>query len=181
MNEAIKQIIGRSALLLMALGCSTAGNAQTKEPLMTPGAFVADPVSGCQVFNPHPTPGESVSWTGECVNGLAQGHGNLRWLRSTTVIETDEGQWNQGRQSGRGRQAWGSGSYEGELLNGEPSGHGIMNLLRGRYEGEFRNGKPNGMGTATTLEGVFQGIWKDGCLADGKRKLAFGVSSSNCH
>ncbi|PMZ86329.1 hypothetical protein C1X95_30790, partial [Pseudomonas sp. FW306-2-11AD] len=55
------------------------------------------------------------------------------------------------------------------------------NLLRARYEGDFRNGKPNGVGTATTLEGVFQGVWKDGCLTDGKRKMAFGVSSSTCH
>lgn len=176
------QSLGKGAvptLLLVMLGC-TAAHGQATEQAVRAGAFVADSASGCKVFNPHPTAGETVSWTGECVNGLAQGRGSLRWFRGGTAIETDDGEWDQGRQSGRGRQDWTSGSYEGELSNGEPSGHGVMTLQSARYEGEFRNGKPNGMGTVTTLAGMFRGIWKDGCLADGKRKTAFGVSSSTC-
>ena len=167
------------ALFVLTLGC-LAGHARATGPTAAAGAFVADPGSGCKVFNPHPTAGETVSWIGECANGLAQGRGSLRWLRGGAVIETDDGEWDQGRQSGRGKQDWKSGSYEGELLNGEPSGHGVMNLQSSRYEGEFRNGRPNGSGAATTMEGMFRGTWKEGCLTDGKRKIAFAVSSSSC-
>jgi len=32
----------------------------------------------------------------------------------------------------------------------------------------------------TNYQGVFKGKWQDGCLTDGKRKIAFAVSSSTC-
>jgi hypothetical protein len=144
------------------------------------GAFVADIKSGCKVWNPHPQPNETVTWSGNCVNGLAQGPGNLQWLNNSRPYETDQGEWNEGRQSGRGTQDWGSGRYDGELVNGEPQGRGVLTLRSARYEGEFRDGKPNGTGSVTGLEGVFNGNWRNGCLVGDKRKIAFGVSSSTC-
>ena len=144
------------------------------------GAFVGDLQSRCKVWNPHPQPNETVNWSGSCVNGLAQGPGSLQWLHNGKPYEKDQGEWNEGRQSGRGTQDWGLGSYDGELVNGEPHGRGALTLQSSRYEGEFRDGKPNGTGAVTNLEGVFKGIWKNGCLVGDKRKIAFGVSSSTC-
>src|ERR1700682_5638619 len=80
------------------------------------GDYVADAKSGCKVWNPHPQPNEAVSWSGACVNGLAQGSGNLQWLKDNKPYEKDEGEWNEGRQFGRGSQDWSSGRYDGELL-----------------------------------------------------------------
>lgn len=145
------------------------------------GDFVADPRSGCKVWDPHPLAGETASWSGECAGGLAQGNGTVLWSRDGQPFEKDEGRWDQGRQSGRGTQDWRSGRYEGELSAGEPTGHGIMMLQTSRYEGEFRNGKPNGEGTATNLQGVYKGRWKDGCLTQGKQTITFAVPSSSCH
>ena len=34
---------------------------------------------GCKVANPFPRPGESITWSGECKNGFAQGSGVLQW------------------------------------------------------------------------------------------------------
>lgn len=34
---------------------------------------------GCHLNNPFPKPKETVSWTGGCVDGLAEGFGVLRW------------------------------------------------------------------------------------------------------
>jgi MORN repeat len=162
-------------LLGLLLGSSSAhGEANNM------GSFIADPKNGCKLWNPHPLPGETVSWSGDCIQGLAQGAGTVLWSRNGEPFEKDEGIWDQGRQSGRGTQDWRIGRYEGELTGGEPSGHGIMMLQTSRYEGAFRNGKPNGQGTVTNLEGVFKGTWKDGCLADGKRKITFAVSSATC-
>jgi hypothetical protein len=172
-------VIGRKAcgalFVLLGLGCSVAlGQAGPT------GALVADAKSGCKVWNPHPAGGETVNWSGGCVDGLAQGQGTLQWLKDGRTIEKDDGEWNRGRQTGQGTQDWGSGRYEGQLTGGEPSGHGIMMLQTSRYEGSFRNGKPNGEGTVTNLDGVFKGTWKDGCLTDGKRKITFAVSSATC-
>jgi len=144
------------------------------------GAFVADVQNGCKVWNPHPQPNETVTWSGNCVNGLAQGPGSLQWLHNGKPYEKDQGEWSEGRQFGRGMQDWGLGSYDGELVNGEPHGRGALTLQSSRYEGEFRDGKPNGPGAVTNLEGVFKGIWKNGCLVDDKRKIAFSVSASTC-
>src|ERR1700676_5352369 len=78
------------------------------------GDFVADTKSRCKVWNPHPQPNETVNWSGGCVNGLAQGSGNLQWLRNDKPYEKDEGEWNGGRQWGRGRQEWCRGGYGGD-------------------------------------------------------------------
>lgn len=144
------------------------------------GDFVADANNGCKVWNPHPQSNETVSWSGGCVDGLAQGPGTLQWLSNNKPHEKDKGEWNKGQQSGRGTQVWPSGRYDGDILNGEPQGQGAMTLLSAHYEGEFRGGKPNGTGAVTNLEGVFRGNWKDGCLVGDKRRIAFGVPSSTC-
>jgi hypothetical protein len=175
-GQRLARAVAAAMLLCAWLDCSVAhGQASTE------GAFVADPNNGCKVWNPHPLPDEIVSWSGACVNGLAQGAGSLQWLKSGRSLEKDDGGWNKGHQIGRGKQEWNSGSYQGELENGEPSGHGVMTLQSARYEGEFRNGKPNGDGTVTNLDGVFKGKWKDGCLTVGKRQITFAVSSATCH
>jgi hypothetical protein len=144
------------------------------------GDFVADAKTGCKVWNPHPQPNERAIWSGNCVNGLAQGTGSLQWLNNNKPYEKDQGDWSEGRQSGRGTQEWFSGSYDGELRDGEPQGRGALTLRSSRYEGEFRNGKPNGAGAVTSLEGVFKGIWREGCLVGDKRKISFAVPSSTC-
>src|ERR1017187_9422766 len=41
-------------------------------------AWIADK-SGCKVANPFPQPGESITWSGQCKNGVADGEGLLEW------------------------------------------------------------------------------------------------------
>ena len=143
------------------------------------GAWVVDAKSGCQVWNPNPQLEETVAWSGSCVNGRAEGHGTAQWLKHDVPSETDEGEWREGRQSGRGKQSWATGRYEGELADGEPNGHGVLIVQKLRYEGNFLNGKPNGAGTLTTGGESVQGTWKDGCL-QGARKASIGVPLSAC-
>lgn len=172
----MKRRAGTAPLLLSAWLSSYATPSQAAEV----GAFVVDPDAGCKIWNPHPVAGETAKWTGACVNGLAQGAGSLQWLRDGKAFEKDDGEWDRGRQTGRGMQNWKTGSYDGSLLDGEPHGHGVMTLQSARYVGEFRKGKPNGEGTVTSLQGAFSGTWKDGCLTRGKQKITFAVSSDTC-
>jgi len=174
-NWCLKQCVGTGLLLHVCVSCSAA-TGQTSQT----GAFLMDPANNCKIWNPHPMAGETVRWSGNCVDGLAQGSGTLQWLRGGKLSETDRGEWKEGRQSGHGTQDWFTGRYEGELFNGEPNGRGIMTLHNTRYEGEFLNGKPEGEGTVANLEGIFRGKWKEGCRVDGGRKIAFGVSPTTC-
>ena len=143
------------------------------------GAWVADAKSGCKVWNHTPQLEESVAWSGSCANGRAEGHGVARWSKDGNPTETDEGEWLDGRQAGKGTQTWSSGRYEGELSDGEPNGLGILILQKLHYEGDFRNGKPNGVGTLTAGSETVRGTWKDGCL-QGQRKGSIGVPLSAC-
>jgi len=172
MRGALATVLFVSSALL----CHPAACAQPLQP----GSFVVDPNNGCKIWNPHPQANESAIWSGACANGFAQGAGNLQWVHDGKPYEKDEGEWNAGKQSGRGTQVWSSGRYDGDLVNGEPHGRGVLTLRNARYEGEFRNGKPNGLGTVVGFQGVVQGNWKDGCLVGDKRKVGFSVPSSTC-
>lgn len=141
------------------------------------GSWVVDARSGCHVWNPNPQLEETVTWSGSCTNGRAQGHGIVQWLKGGAPTETDEGEWSDGRQVNKGTQSWATGRYEGELSDGEPNGRGVLTLQKLRYEGDFRNGKPNG--TLTAGSETVQGMWKDGCL-HGERKASIGVPLSAC-
>jgi hypothetical protein len=142
------------------------------------GEWIADK-SGCRVWDPNPQLDESVAWSGSCTNGRAEGSGTVQWSKGGIAIETDEGEWRDGRQAIKGTQSWSSGRYDGELADGEPNGHGVLTVKKLRYEGEFRNGKPNGVGTLTAGSETLRGIWKDGCL-QGQRKASIGIPLSAC-
>jgi len=144
------------------------------------GEWLADAKSGCQVWDPNPQLEESVAWSGSCTNGRADGPGTVQWLKGTSAIETDAGEWRDGRMAGTGVQTWSTGRYQGELADGEPNGRGVLTLQKLRYEGEFRDGKPNGIGSLTQGSETVQGTWKDGCLQGGQRKASIGVPLSAC-
>jgi hypothetical protein len=144
------------------------------------GEWIADAKSGCQVWDPNPQLEETVTWSGACANGHADGFGTVQWFKGGVRIETNEGQWRDGRQSGKGAQIWPSGRFDGEIADGLPNGAGVLTLQKLRYEGQFRDGRPNGIGTLTTGGETVVGVWKDGCLQGGQRKAAIGIPLSDC-
>lgn len=143
------------------------------------GDWVAATGSGCKVWDPNPQIEESAKWSGACDNGRAEGQGTVEWIKGSQTVETDQGEWHEGKQTGKGRQSWGSGHYEGELVGGEPDGVGALTIRNLRYEGLFHGGKPNGIGTLTVGSRAVSGNWKDGCL-QGDRKASIGVPLSLC-
>jgi hypothetical protein len=101
----------------VALAVLLAGVAAT--PVQA-GGWIADASAGCQVWNPHPQPYETIRWSGACPNGFAHGRGAAQWFKNNLPFETDEGEWLSGRQTGYGTQVWPSGRYDGDLVDGEP-------------------------------------------------------------
>lgn len=137
--------------------------------------WYADP-RACEVWNAWPMPRETVSWTGDCLDGKASGEGRMDWryhFRGEWRGEWYEGALVAGRPHGKGVYAWQQGArYEGDFVEGSFSGRGVFTGAAGeRYDGEFRDDRPNGEGTFTSAEGeVIRGEWRDGCLrTDGMR------------
>jgi hypothetical protein len=144
------------------------------------GEWLTDAKSGCRVWDPNPQLEESVLWSGACAKGVAEGGGTVRWIKGAATVETDSGDWHEGRQAGKGTQDFTVGRYEGDIVDGLPDGQGILTLQKLRYEGQFRDGKPNGIGRLIQGSESLQGVWKDGCLQDSARRASVGVPLSSC-
>jgi hypothetical protein len=146
-----------SALLGLVLAL-TAGYASPQD------GWIADK-SGCKIANPNPKPGETVTWSGACANGFAQGQGVVQWYENGKPGVTYEGRVARGAASGQGKLTMPDGAtYEGGWLDGKQEGSGKYSAPGGvRYEGEWKDGAPNGRGIMHSASGeVMDGIWKSG-------------------
>ncbi len=121
----------------------------------------------CQVHNESPVPGESATWSGQCVDGKAAGVGRLVWLGSygTHVFE---GPMRDGKRHGPGTYTWAEGDrYEGSFRDDKRQGQGTYTWADGsRYEGAWRDGKPHGWGTLffPNTGRLYEGQWVRGCF-----------------
>ena len=142
---------------------------------------------GCYVWNPNPQPGETVTWTGQCAGGFAQGTGTITWV-SDGGRETNTGQKQDGKNSGHwvirdadggvqeGPYAGGErhghwvirdadgGVQEGPYVDGARHGHWILRLSGGLVvEGPYVNGKENGNWLIRWADGdVDEWLYRDG-------------------
>jgi len=108
----IKFAIAAAAILFAASQAA----AQTEKPAAPDWITASN--QPCKIWNPQPQPNESVTWTGECKDGLASGQGVLAWTED-------------GKPDVR---------YEGQYANGKRNGHGVMITPDGkRIEGNWVN------------------------------------------
>jgi hypothetical protein len=101
------------------------------------------------------------SYSGGCVNGLAEGEGTARGAAQY------QGQFRQGKKYGKGVKTWANGDrYEGEFADDQRNGLGIytwgLGRWRGeRYEGGYSNDQRHGYGTYRYATGdVYAGPWQ---------------------
>ncbi len=113
---------------------------------------------GCRVLDPE----LQASYSGPCVNGLAEGKG----VADGTAHY--EGDFKAGMKHGKGVKTWANGDrYEGDFVEDRREGRGVYTWGRGlwageRYEGEYANDRRNGTGTYRYASGdVYTGPWKD--------------------
>lgn len=171
LREAESRQRERDAVLKQAQDARRQGlaaEAQRQKPETVPLSAVphgvagwsTDAKTGCRVWNSNPEPGETMSWSGACQGGLAQGRGVLQWFKD-------------GRPNGR---------YEGDYRDGKVNGRGVYTWASGtRFEGEFRDDRPDGPGTLTQPNGtVYSGAWTNGCFRQGDRKTSVMVSRKEC-
>lgn len=113
----------------------------------------------CQLYTPTPEQGETVTWSGGCVDGKASGMGRAVWRGSS----------------------YGQGIYEGEYRAGkEHDDNGLYTVDGYSYEGRWRAGVPHGYGILTDPEGNrFEGEWRNGCFEQDGWQLWYG-SKEHC-
>lgn len=115
---AFSSINRRIALLagVVLLGVATAPRTEAQPG--KPAEWIADAKTGCKVWNPAPQAHETISWSGGCEGGYAQGKGTLQWYEN-------------GRPGDR---------YVGDYQAGKRNGHGVVTMRNGkRIEGDWSN------------------------------------------
>lgn len=135
------------------------------------GDWTADPTTGCTAWNPNPQPGETITWSGACVDGKASGEGTLAYVQNGAAVQTIncssfvEGKCSSGRQ--KITMADGT-TNEGEVSNGSWQGKLVVVRPNGdRYEWQFVDGKRDKKGVYASAdghryEGDFDGIKRSG-------------------
>ena len=112
--------------------------------------------TNCKLWKPNLVPGESVSWSGACIDGYASGNGIARWSNGGVESLVYKGVFRSGVLQGSGVMiAAGGDRYEGDYRDGKRDGKGVYSTSAGqRYAGEFRENKKHGAGIVTDANGV---------------------------
>lgn len=129
--------------------------------------MVQDPRTGCRVWKPSLAANETVTWSGSCLSGFANGRGTAQWMADGKPTFTYEGSFRSGVLQGRGRMTTADGDrYDGGYRDGRRDGRGIYIAAIGeRYDGDFKNNMRDGRGVVTRADGIrLVGIFKEGKL-----------------
>ncbi len=128
----------------------------------TTGQWLKD--GDCALYSAGANFGDSVRWTGECVDGYAEGLGTATFSHDGQT-QTFTAIFNHGViPDGHIITRWGQGwSYDGETVGGRFNGAGILTTnTADRFEGQWTNGKMNGFGILRRANGeLYAGDWKD--------------------
>ena len=123
------------------------------------GRWLLDPQSGCRLWDWHPEPEDTATWTGSCPGGRKDGPGVVQWFEHGRPIDRFEGTFRRGKREGTGHYDW-------------PTGE--------RFDGSYAADLPHGPGSVT-IDGVtFAGTWRGGCLAQAGKRIAIGVPLATC-
>ncbi len=151
--------IARAALAAALLNCGLLAASADEN---STGQWLKD--GACSLYSAGAASGDTVSWTGSCVDGYAEGLG--------TATFTHDGQSQIFTASfahgvipdGHVITRWGAGwSYDGETVGGRFQGAGILTTdASDRFEGQWADGKMIGFGVLRRANGErYAGDWKN--------------------
>jgi len=123
------------------------------------GSWLFEPGVGCRMWDWHPAPTDSTTWTGACKHGALIGYGVVQWYEHGRPIDRFEGTFVASRRQGPGRYKWNDVDW---------------------YVGNYEDDLPNGLGTANIAGETFSGQWQAGCFQHGTKTVAIGVPRTSC-
>ncbi|HWU55765.1 MAG TPA: hypothetical protein VN175_09700, partial [Rhizomicrobium sp.] len=118
----------------------------------------------CALYSAGAGPGDAVQWTGQCVNGYAEGLGTATFTHNGQAQSFTAFFEHGVIPDGHVITRWGKGwSYDGEAIGGRFNGFGILTTEDSdRFDGRWDNGKMNGFGVLLRANGErYAGDWKD--------------------
>lgn len=117
--------------------------------------LIADPRTGCKIWNSKPLSRYSIEWTGDCKDGLAEGMGSVQWYANGRPSGRYDGEYKAGKMQGLGSYAMPYGSrHTGHYHLNKRHGQGTYLWDDGtRYEGQFVDNKMQGQGLTTWTDG----------------------------
>src|SRR5471032_1209243 len=160
--------IAKAALAAALLNCGLLNASATdtsNTPGNTPGGsgqWLKD--GACALFSAGAGPSDTVSWTGPCVDGFAEGLGTATFTHDGQSQSFTAGFSHGVIPDGHVITRWGQGwSYDGETVHGRFDGAGILTTdARDRFEGQWTDGKMTGFGVLRRANGeLYFGDWKD--------------------
>ncbi|MEO8300318.1 MAG: hypothetical protein ABI608_00920 [Rhizomicrobium sp.] len=151
--------IARAVLTAAMLNCGLLGLAANAEEQ---GQWLKD--GTCALFSADAHSGDTVSWTGSCIDGYAEGLGTATFTHDgqsqSFTANFVRGVIPDGHVISRWGQGW---SYDGEAVDGRFQGAGILTTdTSDRFDGQWTNGKMSGFGVLLRANGErYAGDWKD--------------------
>lgn len=129
-------------VIVLPIGCffCICSYAQSDSP---PTSLVQASNVPCKVGRPNVKPVESVTWSGQCAEGLAAGPGTAQWFEKGMPTLRFDGTFARGLLEGKGKMTGADGDrYEGDYKGGLRHGHGVYVSGAGvRFEGEYLNNR----------------------------------------
>ncbi len=116
--------------------------------------YITSSNNNCKIHNPAPNDNESVTWSGNCKDGYADGDGVTTWYVDNKVFEIDTGNNIKGKLNGFvTMEVKGDFIYKGEVVDDDFQGVGTMTWENGSsYSGNWHNGLWNGYGVLTLTD-----------------------------
>ena len=145
--------------LLAVSAADSSGNSGDSNPI---GQWLKD--GACSLFSTDAVPGDTVSWTGTCVDGYAEGLGTATFSHEGQTQSFTANFVHGVIPDGHVITRWGMGwSYDGETVGGRFNGPGILTTDRSdRFDGFWNDGKMTGFGVLLRANGErYAGDWKD--------------------
>ena len=114
----------------------------------------------CYVWNVNPKRNETVTWSGSCSGGLAEGKGTLTWNSG----QEDSGTLVSGKPHGRWVKRDSDGDVsEGHYVDGKRHGPWVLRFGGDVEEGTYENGKKHGRWvTRDSKGGMEEGTYENG-------------------
>lgn len=155
--------IAKAALAAALLNCGLlTASAQDTAAQTTGGQWLKD--GDCALFSASAAPGDSVTWTGACAGGYAEGLGTATFTHDGQSQSFTANFVHGEIPDGHVITRWGNGwSYDGETVGGRFNGAGILTTdAADRFEGQWSDGKMNGFGVLRRANGErYAGDWKN--------------------
>jgi hypothetical protein len=139
---------------------SSAAEAQSSSSAV----WLMDAQSKCTVLYADQRPADSVTWTGACANGAANGQGAATFTKGNRFVAQITGAFVNGAAAGAVRANWADGAhYDGDEQSSRFAGQGTLTTAAGdRFEGNWANGRMNGRGSVVWANGDrYDGDWRD--------------------